>query len=81
MKLIQAPYRKTASGNYSDELWGLQWGDIDWNSTQLGHSSIKITLDIYGHLFNDANFSRQQVELLENMFQGSNDLTRERNSV
>ncbi|MCX5804252.1 MAG: hypothetical protein NTU69_12125 [Proteobacteria bacterium] len=57
MRLIQAPYRKTASAHYSD-----------------------ITLDIYEHLFNDANFSRQQVELLENMFQRSNDLTRERNS-
>jgi hypothetical protein len=44
-----------------------------------GHKkSIKITLDIYGHLFNDTDFIRQQVELLENMFQGSNiDATRE----
>jgi hypothetical protein len=32
----------------------------------MGHASINITLDIYGHLFNDANFSRQQAELLDN---------------
>ena len=31
---------------------------------QLGHSSIKVTMDIYGHLFNDTDFARQQVELL-----------------
>ncbi len=39
--------------------------NIKYLSTQLGHSSIQITLDVYGHLFNDANFNRQQVDLLE----------------
>jgi integrase len=39
--------------------------NIKYIQTQLGHSSINVTLDIYGHLFNDANFSRQQVKLLE----------------
>jgi integrase len=39
--------------------------NIKYIQTQLGHASIKMTLDIYGHLFNDANFSRQQVKLLE----------------
>ena len=39
-------------------------------SEQLGHSSIKITYDLYGHLFNDAEFSRSQVEKLENTFYG-----------
>jgi integrase len=39
-------------------------------SEQLGHSSIKITYDVYGHLFNDAEFSRSQVEKLENSFYG-----------
>jgi hypothetical protein len=34
----------------------------------MGHASINITLDIYGHLFNDADFNRQQVELLEHSF-------------
>jgi integrase len=33
--------------------------------SQLGHSSIKVTLDVYGHLFNDAEFNRRQVRLLE----------------
>ncbi len=37
-------------------------------SEQLGHSSIKITFDLYGHLFKDAEFSRSQVEKLENTF-------------
>lgn len=27
-----------------------------------------ITMDIYGHLFNDVNFNRQQVEFLETSF-------------
>jgi integrase len=39
-------------------------------SEQLGHSSIKITFDLYGHLFKDAEFSRSQVEKLENVFYG-----------
>ncbi len=39
--------------------------NIKYIQNQLGHSSINITLDIYGHLFNDANFNRQQVKLLE----------------
>jgi integrase len=39
--------------------------NIKYIQTQLGHSSIKVTLDIYGHLFNDINFNRQQVRLLE----------------
>ncbi len=42
--------------------------NIKYLSTQLGHSSIKITLDIYGHLFNDAEFNRQQADLLEASF-------------
>ncbi|UCE70833.1 MAG: hypothetical protein JSU99_05875 [Nitrospiraceae bacterium] len=43
--------------------------NIKYISTQLGHSSIRITLDIYGHLFNDANFNRQQANLLDISFQ------------
>ena len=39
--------------------------NIKYVQKQLGHSSIKITLDTYGHLFNDLNFSRQQVRLLQ----------------
>jgi len=42
--------------------------NIKYISDQLGHSTIKITLDVYGHLFNDVNFTRQQVELLDNSF-------------
>lgn len=43
--------------------------NIKYISKQLGHSSIQITMDIYGHLFNDTDFARQQVELLETSFQ------------
>jgi len=42
--------------------------NIKYIQSQLGHSSVNITLDIYGHLFNDINFNRQQVELLETSF-------------
>ncbi len=42
--------------------------NIKYIQTQLGHASISITLDVYGHLFNDANFNRQQAELLEVSF-------------
>jgi integrase len=38
-------------------------------SKQIGHSSIKITFDTYGHLFDDVTFNRQQVDLLEQKFQ------------
>ena len=40
-------------------------------STQLGHSSININMDRYGHLFNDKDFNRSQVELLETVFEQS----------
>jgi integrase len=42
--------------------------NIKYIQTQLGHASINITLDIYGHLFNDVNFNRHQVGLLEETF-------------
>jgi integrase len=38
--------------------------NIKYLSAQLGHSSFQITLDVYGHLFNDTEFNRQQVDLL-----------------
>lgn len=37
-------------------------------SSQLGHSSIQITYDTYGHFFKDAEFSRSQVAKLESVF-------------
>ena len=42
--------------------------NIKYLSTQLGHSSIKITLDIYGHLFNDEDFNRKQADLTRSFF-------------
>lgn len=43
--------------------------NIKYMSTQMGHSSVKVTLDVYGHLFNDEDFNRQQVNLLQSTFQ------------
>lgn len=43
--------------------------NIKYLSTQLGHSSISITMDRHGHLFNDMDFTRRQVELLESSFE------------
>lgn len=40
--------------------------NIKYIQSQLGHASINMTMDIYGHLFNDMDFNRQQVGLLEN---------------
>lgn len=45
--------------------------NIKYISTQLGHASVKITLDTYGHLFNDEDFTRQQVDMLEKTFLNS----------
>jgi integrase len=42
--------------------------NIKYIQSQMGHASINITLDIYGHLFNDTNFNRLQAELLESSF-------------
>jgi hypothetical protein len=43
--------------------------NIKYLSTQLGHSSISITMDRYGHLFNDMDFTKRQIDLLETSFQ------------
>jgi hypothetical protein len=43
--------------------------NIKYMSMQMGHSSVKVTLDTCGHLFNDAEFNRQQVDLLQTTFQ------------
>ena len=45
--------------------------NIKYISSQLGHASVKITLDTYGHLFNDEGFNRQQVDMLETTFNTS----------
>ncbi len=41
--------------------------NIKYIQGQLGHASINMTLDVYGHLFNDLDFNRKQVELLESV--------------
>lgn len=41
--------------------------NIKYIQGQLGHASITLTMDTYGHLFNDLDFSRKQVELLESV--------------
>lgn len=39
--------------------------NIKYIQEQIGHASIQVTLDIYGHLFKDLNFNRQQAALLD----------------
>lgn len=41
--------------------------NIKYIQGQLGHASINMTMDVYGHLFNDLDFNRRQVELLESV--------------
>jgi len=41
--------------------------NIKYIQAQLGHASINMTMDVYGHLFNDIDFNRRQVELLESV--------------
>jgi integrase len=45
--------------------------NIKYMSSELGHASVKITLDNYGHLFNDQDFNRRQVDMLETTFNTS----------
>ena len=69
--LRQAGLRQVSfhSLRHSNASMRIQVGqNIKYVQAQMGHASINITLDIYGHLFNDANFNRQQVELLETSF-------------
>ena len=69
--LRQAGLRQVSfhSLRHSNASMRIQAGqNIKYVQTQMGHASINITLDIYGHLFNDADFNRQQVELLEHSF-------------
>jgi integrase len=51
---------------HSNASMRIQYGqNIKYLSTQLGHASIDITMDRYGHLFSDKDFIRGQVELLD----------------
>jgi len=64
--LRHVSFHSLRHSNASMRIQGGQ--NIKYLSTQLGHSSINITMDRYGHLFNDMDFTRQQVELLEDSF-------------
>ncbi len=64
--LRQVSFHSLRHSNASMRIYAGQ--NIKYIQTQMGHSSINITLDIYGHLFNDADFNRQQVQLLEHSF-------------
>lgn len=41
--------------------------NIKYIQGQLGHADSKMTVDVYGHLFEDLDFNRGQVELLESV--------------
>ena len=45
--------------------------NIKYLSSQLGHASVNMSLDVYGHLFRDEVFQRQQVDLLQTTFKDS----------
>lgn len=64
-ELRQVSFHSLRHSNASMRIQAGQ--NIKYIQSQLGHASINITLDIYGHLFNDADFNRQQVELLESV--------------
>lgn len=42
--------------------------NIEYISEQMGHSTIRITLDVYGRPFDDVDFTKQQVEKLDVSF-------------
>jgi integrase len=53
---------------HSNASFRIQAGqNIKYIQGQLGHASINMTMDVYGHLFNDLDFNRKQVELLESV--------------
>jgi len=68
-KLRQVSFHSLRHTNASLRIQAGQ--NIKYISTQLGHSSINITMDRYGHLSNDLDFNRRQVELLETAFRPS----------
>jgi integrase len=66
-KLRQVSFHSLRHSNASLRIHVGQ--NIKYIQSQLGHASINITMDIYGHLFNDANFNRQQADLLDGSYQ------------
>jgi hypothetical protein len=53
---------------HSNASFRIQAGqNIKYIQGRLGHASINMTMDVYGHLFNDVDFNRKQVELLESV--------------
>jgi len=76
LKIAKLPRVSFHSLRHTNASIRIQAGqNIKYIQSQLGHSSINITMDTYGHLFNDANFSRQQVELLEQSFRNINQVS------
>lgn len=65
--LRQVSFHSLRHSNASMRIQGGQ--NIKYISEQLGHSTIRTTLDVYGHLFNDVNFTKRQIELLEHSFE------------
>lgn len=65
-KLRHVSFHSLRHTNASIRIYAGQ--NIKYLSGQLGHASVKITLDTYGHLFNDQDYNRRQVDMLENTF-------------
>ncbi len=64
-KLRQVSFHSLRHSNASMRIRAGQ--NIKYIQGQMGHATISMTLDVYGHLFNDCDFSRKQVELLESV--------------
>ncbi|HQB28679.1 MAG TPA: tyrosine-type recombinase/integrase [Paludibacter sp.] len=64
-ELRHVSFHSLRHGNVSMRIQAGQ--NIKYIQIQIGHASINMTLDVYGHLFNDFDFSRKQVELLESV--------------
>ncbi len=61
--LRQVSFHSLRYSNASFKIHAVQ--NIKYMQGQLGHASINMTLDVYGHLFNDLDFNKKQVESLE----------------
>ncbi len=64
-ELRQVSFHSLRHSNASMRIQAGQ--NIKYIQGQMGHASINITLDVYGHLFNDDVFNRKQAELLDSV--------------
>lgn len=54
---------------FNEALRKAKLRQVSFHSLRHSNASINITMDTYGHLFNDSNFNRQQADLLDSSYQ------------